>query len=56
MKIGDMEISRDQMPSFSMLQLDPSHIDSAFQDVLNRNLPPIYQGAAQPMQVGEQPQ
>lgn len=38
MKIGDMEIRRDQMPSFQLSQMNPDHIDQLFQDVLTRNL------------------
>lgn len=34
--IGDQQISRSDMPSFGMTQLNPSHIEQAMQDVLMR--------------------
>lgn len=45
--IGDMQISREQMPSFGMTQLNPDHVDQMLQDVIMRNLP---QGGMQMMQ------
>lgn len=36
MRVGDMNIQRSDMPSFSMTQLNPSHVDQALQDVLAR--------------------
>lgn len=36
MKLGDIEITRESMPSFGMTQLNPSHIELAMQDVLAR--------------------
>lgn len=38
MQIGDQTITREQMPSFGMTQLNPDHIDQMLQDVLARNL------------------
>lgn len=38
MQIGDQQISREQMPSFGMTQLNPDHIDQMLQDVITRNL------------------
>lgn len=54
-KIGDQTIDRSQMPSFQMSQMDPTFIEEAFQDVINRNLAPIYQTNMQ-SSIGEQPQ
>lgn len=39
MQIGDQQITREQMPSFGMTQLNPSHVEQMLQDVINRNLP-----------------
>ena len=36
MQIGDMTVTREDMPSFGMTQLNPSHIEQAMQDVLMR--------------------
>lgn len=38
MQIGEQTITREQMPSFGMTQLNPDHIDQMLQDVINRNL------------------
>lgn len=38
MQIGEQTITREQMPSFGMTQLNPDHIDQMLQDVITRNL------------------
>lgn len=51
MRIGDQEVRREDMPSFPLSQLNPSHIEQSMQDVLTRNIPagqtPIQNGGAE---------
>ena len=45
MRVGDEEITRDQMPSMQAWQLNPDHLRQSIQDVLNTK---ISQGIAMP--------
>ncbi len=45
MRIGDEEITRDQMPAMQAWQMNPDHLRQSIQDVLNTKL---NQGLAMP--------
>ena len=45
MRIGDEEITRDQMPAMQAWQMNPDHLRQSIQDVLNARL---NQGLAMP--------
>jgi hypothetical protein len=45
MRIGDEEITRDQMPAMQAWQMNPDHLRQSIQDVLNAKL---NQGLAMP--------
>lgn len=38
MRIGDEEITRDQMPAMQAWQMNPDHLRQSIQDVLNSKL------------------
>ena len=38
MRIGDEEITRDQMPAMQAWQMNPDHLRQSIQDVLNAKL------------------
>lgn len=38
MKIGDEELTRDQMPSMQAWMLNPDHLRQSIQDVLNTKI------------------
>lgn len=38
MRIGDEEITRDQMPAMQAWQMNPDHLRQSIQDVLNTKL------------------
>lgn len=38
MMIGDENITREDMPSFTAFQMNPDHLRQSFQDVLNAKL------------------
>lgn len=45
MRIGDEEITRDQMPAMQAWQMNPDHLRQSIQDILNAKL---NQGLAMP--------
>lgn len=38
MRIGDEEITRDQMPAMQAWQMNPDHLRQSIQDILNTKL------------------
>lgn len=38
MRIGNIELTREQMPSFIDFNNNPKHLYSSMQDILNQNL------------------
>lgn len=38
MKIGDQEITREDMPAMTAWQMNPDHLRQGFQDILNAKL------------------